>query len=152
MVRVMDSVFDGESVIFSSKHAPKVDKFKRGYIYILQLSNGFTKIGCTADPYTRMSGLKRGLRSTNVKLCRLWVSCSHINYKDNEKLILSELSKHEKDGEFFKVQFNDALSFVSTLSVKTEFTAQEIATEEKRTESVMSAWNAVHELAKKVKP
>ncbi|EJD6501052.1 phage tail length tape measure family protein [Providencia rettgeri] len=27
-----------------------------------------------------------------------------------------------------------------------------IATEEKRTESVMSAWNAVHELAKKVKP
>lgn len=152
MNKAMDSVFDGESVVFSSKHAPKVDKFKRGYIYILQLSNGFTKIGCTADPYIRMSSLKRGLRSTNVKLDRLWVSCSHINYKENEKIILSELSKHEKDGEFFKVSFSDALSFVSTLSIKTEFTTQEIEAEEKRTESVMFAWNAVHELAKKVKP
>jgi hypothetical protein len=142
------SSYIGLANLFDKKNAPKVDKFERGYVYVLRLSNGYTNIGCSADPCTRFSGLRRGLRSTGIELGKIWISCPHINYKDNEKLILAMLDNKEKDGEFFKMPFNEAMKFVIDLTVKTEFSIKELEIKEASKRSFVSALNALHGIAR----
>ncbi|EKN5913165.1 TPA: GIY-YIG nuclease family protein [Yersinia enterocolitica] len=145
------SSYIGLAGLFNKNSAPKVNKFERGYVYVLRLSNDYTKIGCSADPYTRLSCLKRGLRSTDVELGELWISCSHINFKDNEKLILAMLDSKKKDGEFFQVPFNEAVEFVENLEVKTKFTLEELQAKEESRMSFVTALDDLHELSRKNK-
>lgn len=151
MTEKIEAVFDGDAELLNKQISPKVDKFQRGYIYVLKLSNGFTKVGSTAEPVSRMKSLKRGLRSTSVTLDRLWLSVSHINYKDNEKAALTYLEDKERDGEFFKVPFNDALSVVLDLQIKTSFTLEEIEAKQAHSAAFIESLNHLHALSREQK-
>lgn len=151
MLKPIESIYSGSISEFTRQHANKTNKFDRGYVYILRLSNGFTKVGCSADPYERFAGLKRGLRSTGISLCDVWISCSHINYKDNEKQILTMLEGKEKDGEFFKIPFDDAFAFVMGMAVKTEYSLEELKAKEESSTALINSLNQVHEFARSKK-
>ncbi|EOZ7963102.1 GIY-YIG nuclease family protein [Cronobacter sakazakii] len=140
----ISAIYEGKAELLNKQIAPVVDKFERGYLYVLRLSNGFTKIGTSADPTLRLKSLKRGLRSTGVEFDRLWLSISHINYKDNEKEALAFLADKKRDGEFFKVSFKEALSAVKELSVKTSFSVDEIEEKEAKRVGFNNWLNDIH--------
>lgn len=148
MLEKMSASYVGYAGFLNKKEAPKTDKFERGYIYVVKLSNGFTKVGSTADPASRMKSLQRGLRSTEVCLDKLWLSVSHINYKDNEKKVLSYLEGKERDGEFFKIEFEEALKVVNELEVKKFFTMEEIEERQAKSRAFINSLNDLHRLAR----
>ncbi|HEJ7098700.1 TPA: GIY-YIG nuclease family protein [Serratia marcescens] len=144
MIDEMEACYIGYAGFINRQKAPKTNKFERGYIYVLKLSNGYTKIGSTAEPASRMKSLQRGLRSTDVTLDQLWLSVSHINYKDNEKQVLAYLDGKERDGEFFKIPFDEALSVVKGMKIKKEFTKEELEEKETEKEEFISWLNDIH--------
>lgn len=146
MLDPISAIYEGKAELLNKQIAPVVDKFERGYLYVLRLSNGFTKIGISADPTLRLKSLKRGMRSTGVEFDRLWLSVSHINYKDNEKEVLAFLADKKRDGEFFKVSFKKALSAVKELSVKTSFSMEEIEEKEAKRVGFNNWLNDIHGL------
>ncbi|EDS6427199.1 GIY-YIG nuclease family protein [Salmonella enterica subsp. enterica serovar Java] len=146
MLETISAIYEGKAELLSKQIAPVVDKFERGYLYVLRLSNGYTKIGISADPTLRLKSLKRGLRSTGVEFDKLWLSISHINYKDNEKEALAFLADKKKDGEFFKVSFKEALAIVKTLSVKTSYSLKEIEEKEAKRVGFNNWLNDIHGL------
>ena len=144
----MEASYVGYAGFLNKQSAPKTDKFERGYIYVVELSNGFTKVGSTADPASRMKSLQRGLRSTEVWLDKLWLSVPHINYKDNEKKVLSYLEGKERDGEFFKIKFEEALEVVNELEVKKSFTMEEIEERQAKSRVFINSLHDLHRLAR----
>ncbi|HDI4957659.1 TPA: GIY-YIG nuclease family protein [Salmonella enterica] len=144
MLEKMEASYIGSAGLINRQKAPKTNKFERGYIYVLKLSNGYTKIGSTAEPASRMKSLQRGLRSTNVTLDQLWLSVSHINYKDNEKQVLAYLEGKERDGEFFKINFDEALKVVMGMQVKKSFTMEEIERKEAKNKEFRNWLNDIH--------
>lgn len=72
MLEPISAIYDGKADLLNKQIAPVVDKFERGYLYVLRLSNGYTKIGISADPTLRLKSLKRGLRSTGIEFDKLW--------------------------------------------------------------------------------
>lgn len=151
MLEKMEASYIGYAGFINRKKAPKTNKFERGYIYVLRLSNGYTKIGSTAEPASRMKSLQRGLRSTSVTLDQLWLSVSHINYKENEKKVLEFLAGKERDGEFFNVDFEEALAVVMGMEIKTTFSIEEIEAKEASSAAFINSLNQLHELAKSQK-
>ncbi|HFN3770842.1 TPA: GIY-YIG nuclease family protein [Enterobacter hormaechei] len=148
MLKKMEASYVGYAGFLNKQKAPKTNKFERGYIYVLKLSNGYTKVGSTAEPASRMKSLQRGLRSTEVTLDHLWLSASHINYKENEKKVLAFLEGKERDGEFFKVTFEEALAVVMGMEIKTTFSVEEIEAKEASTAAFINSLNQLQELAK----
>lgn len=148
MLEQMEALYVGYAGFINRQKAPKTNKFERGYIYVVKLSNGYTKIGSTAEPAARMKSLQRGLRSTEVTLDHLWLSVPHINYKDNEKKVLEFLEGRERDGEFFSVPFEEALEVVMGMGIKTTFTTEEIEAKEASSAAFINSLNQLHELAK----
>ncbi|NCH03844.1 GIY-YIG nuclease family protein [Cronobacter malonaticus] len=146
MLKPISAIYDGKAELLNKQIAPTVDKFERGYLYALRLTNGYTKIGISADPVLRMKSLKRGLRTTSVEFDKLWLSIAHINYKDNEKEALAFLVDKKKDGEFFKVSFKDVLSVVKKLSVKTSYSITEIEEKEAKRVRFNNWLNDIHGL------
>ncbi|ENC9771330.1 TPA: GIY-YIG nuclease family protein [Citrobacter koseri] len=144
MLEKMEASYVGYAGFINSKKAPKTNKFERGYIYVLKLSNGYTKVGSTAEPASRIKSLQRGLRSTEVTLDHLWLSVSHINYKDNEKQVLAYLEGKERDGEFFKIPFDEALSVVMGMKIKKSFTAEEIEEKEAKNAEFRNWLDDIH--------
>lgn len=144
MLEEMEACYIGCAGFINKQKAPKTNKFERGYIYVLKLSNGYTKIGSTAEPASRMKSLQRGLRSTDVTLDQLWLSVSHINYKDNEKKVLAYLDGKERDGEFFKIPFDEALQVVMDMQVKKSFSMEEIEQREAKNTEFRNWLNDIH--------
>lgn len=151
MLEKIGAIYVGHAGCINKKKAPKTNKFDRGYIYVLKLSNGFTKVGSTADPASRFKSLQRGLRSTDVILDHLWLSVSHINYKDNEKKVLAYLDGKERDGEFFKIEFEEALAVVLELEVKTTFSLDEIEARQEKNKAFIDSLNNMHRMAREQK-
>ncbi|KMV71929.1 hypothetical protein WB66_05355 [bacteria symbiont BFo1 of Frankliniella occidentalis] len=151
MLEAITPIYEGKAELINKQIAPIVDKFERGYLYVLRLTNGYTKIGISADPTLRLKSLKRGLRSTGVEFDKLWLSVSHINYKENEKEALSFLAEKKKDGEFFKVSFKEALSVVKDLSVKTSFSLEEVEEKEAQRAKFNNWLNDIHGLPRQQK-
>lgn len=151
MLEKIGAIYTGHAGFINKQKAPKTNKFERGYIYVLKLSNGFTKVGSTADPASRMKSLQRGLRSTDVTLDHLWLSVSHINYKDNEKRALAYLEDKERDGEFFKIEFEEALATVLELEVKTTFSLDEIEARQAKNKAFIDSLNNLHQMAREQK-
>lgn len=144
MLEKMEASYIGYAGFITREKAPKTNKFERGYIYVLKLSNGYTKIGSTAEPASRMKSLQRGLRSTSVNLDQLWLSVSHINYKDNEKQVLAFLDGKDRDGEFFKIPFDEALSVVMGMQIKKSFTTEEVEDKEAKNAEFRNWLDDIH--------
>jgi hypothetical protein len=62
--------FVGPAGALTKKLCPKLNKFEKGYLYVVQLSSGWLKIGRTADPVDRLAGIRRGMRSTGTGCAR----------------------------------------------------------------------------------
>ncbi|WP_038860259.1 hypothetical protein [Cronobacter sakazakii] len=118
MLKPISAIYEGKAELLNKQIAPTVDKFERGYLYVLRLTNGYTKIGISADPVLRMKSLKRGLRTTSVEFDKLWLSIAHINYKDNEKEALAFLVDKKRMVNFSKCRSKMSFQLLRNFQLK----------------------------------
>lgn len=120
-----------------------------GYVYVIEMSNGITKVGRTANPSKRMEQHLRQAGPFELKIARLWLSIAHRDPVQTEKLLLGYGRQHAASqvlDEYFK-----GLSFKATVRYASEvpFTPideDEIAETTKR-EQRPSLFFRPHELA-----
>lgn len=62
--------------------------------------------------------------------------------------MLAFLEGKERDGEFFKVTFEEALAVVMGMEIKTTFSVEEIEAKEASAAAFINSLNQLHELAK----
>lgn len=102
----------------------------RGYLYIIQLDQGWVKVGTTSEPGKRIAGQTRSYRNKHgLTLLRVWYSTPTLEprqVEDHLKLWARthsdalELPRPRKgsSGEsetFHGIEFNDAVAFARTL-------------------------------------
>lgn len=142
-------LFSGPADSVTRQNLPRVNKFDRGYIYILELNNSLLKVGSTSDPRERFANLRRGYRATGVVLNMAFVTISHINYRENEQLILSDFEHLRVDGEFFNASAQDITTFIEKLVFKIEATIDEVETKKRESLEAYNFWNRAHGLPEK---
>jgi hypothetical protein len=75
-----------------------------GYLYVLQFSTGLLKVGCTRNPYTRMSNYRTTLTPFDITINECWVSRPHPGYLATELDLIaaaSEMASDSRQSEYF---------------------------------------------------
>ena len=80
------------------------------HIYAVERPDGLVKIGVTANPQSRIAALAS---QGGYKPSRAWVSTPIENARRAENLAHKTLAPHNKAGEWFSVDFDYAVTFVS---------------------------------------
>lgn len=81
-----------------------------GFVYVIEFDDGHVKIGRSIDPESRIKNIVGGNQS---KMLRQWVSERCGFYGDLERLAHRNFSSHRRGGEFFKVDFDQAVEWVA---------------------------------------
>jgi len=85
-----------------------------GFVYVTG-ENGNVKIGASKDPSNRIATVLRqsGLSVNSDK----FTSCGMFNYFDVERAAHDEFSDERLNGEWFDINFQDAVDFVTSASI-----------------------------------
>lgn len=83
------------------------------YVYAVELSNGYVKIGRTKNPEKRISKIRYSAAQFCVDVCRVHIS-DDVGLSTKAEIAIHRMfSEHRKDGsEFFKIPFEDAVSAI----------------------------------------
>jgi hypothetical protein len=100
-----------------------VRKAAVGHIYVLELSDGITKVGYTNAPAIRLGGHAQNLKQSGREIVRHWMSPRHIEAGLNEETMIAQCEKlggihcgHEKAREWFSgLRFDDVVSAAQSL-------------------------------------
>ena len=65
--------------------------------------------------------------------------------------MLAYLEDKERDGEFFKIEFEEAIATVLELEVKTTFSLDEIEAREAKNKAFIDSLNNLHQMAREQK-
>src|SRR5262249_40743106 len=80
----------------------------QGHVYAAALTNGLTKIGCSADPAGRLAALQSNLRIYGrAAIDRVGVSSGCTNYRAIERHLHEHFAERREAGELFRVTVED---------------------------------------------
>lgn len=86
-----------------------------GYVYVLLANDNTVKMGVTTNPYKRISQIET---ASGKEIIDWYVSEPCVNYIDIEKKLHNYFAKTRLKGEWFDVQYNDAVNKLSTMKYK----------------------------------
>lgn len=87
----------------------KPEKENQGFFYIVEYGSAI-KIGSTTRPYHRYLCFKREAKYNGGKIGMICVSCSHYNYRANEKALHRRYQRDRVEGtELFDLPFLDTI-------------------------------------------
>ena len=84
-----------------------------GYVYLLALSNGHTKVGSTSYFPERLSAHQRDFRRSGVAIDRCMVTRPAFNYRDLECATKRQFADSKYFGEVFVVSITEIANFIS---------------------------------------
>ena len=85
-----------------------------GYVYVIESENHKVKIGKSINPEKRIISIKR---TSGCEIVRTYVTPELHQYSALEAFLHSHFSKYRYIGEWFNIDYHDAVSYVSALKV-----------------------------------
>lgn len=97
----------------------KEQNARKGYgcVYVIGFSNGLVKVGKSINPNNRLNAHRLTLGCV-ADIVDTWVSGYHLNYSENESLLISKLNNNKS--EIGNYDFKEIVSFAKTLNLYLE--------------------------------
>lgn len=90
-----------------------------GYLYVVEFSTGYVKVGYTEDPKTRLGNHRNEAAAFGVHVTNYWISVPHSNFQANERRLINQCEKvspRTRKEYFHTVGYARAVEFASSLT------------------------------------